>query len=224
MAYETALSPSTLSTVNSYLRQLRATGRPVSARDMREAYTAALTAEAKTNLQNRQLAKQNEQWEKQYALNQQYAQMAQDRNTMMKDAYETQKSSDTIKGIGSLVLAGPKMLSGLKSMKGTVSDWFNLGETTPGAAEVAGGALEAAGGSMWSDLPDFSTALSGASTELDIGSTAFDLADFGISAGDVGEAATSLLDMSGAASSAMDAFSIADEGESIFDSILGGLF
>lgn len=72
--YEQAISPQTLAAINAHLRQVRASGRPVTDADIRAAYEAALNVEAGRSLQNRAQAIQQEQWNKQYKLQKQQLQ------------------------------------------------------------------------------------------------------------------------------------------------------
>lgn len=108
--YEQAISPQTLAAINAHLRQVRASGRPVTDADIRAAYEAALSVEAKTSLQNRGLAIQREQWDKQYKL--------------QKEALKDQRQANTMTGIatigGALWQMGGKeaITGGLKSMFG----------------------------------------------------------------------------------------------------------
>jgi len=104
------LSPQVLSAINAHLRQVRASGRPVTDADIRAAYAAALDVEAGRALQSRGQAIQQEQWNKQYKL--------------QKEALKDQRQANTMTGIatigGALWQMGGKeaITGGLKSMFG----------------------------------------------------------------------------------------------------------
>jgi hypothetical protein len=151
MAYEAALSPQSLQQVYNYLRQARATGKVVTNRDVRNAYEAALAAEAKTSLLNRQISKAQENWQKQFGL--QKEQLAEQQRIAnlnqsnwektYQNTLENQKklaNSQNVLGGAALLLNAPKMIGGLKEMYGTGKDIYNW--ATSGGQGAAQKALE----------------------------------------------------------------------------------
>ena len=109
MAYEAALSPQSLQQVYNYLRQARATGKVVTNRDVRNAYEAALAAEAKNALYNRQISKAQENWQKQWDENQRrYNQEWTNKMALQKQTSNAQN----VLGGAALLLNAPKMIGG----------------------------------------------------------------------------------------------------------------
>jgi len=109
--YQQTLSPQVLSQINAHLRQVKASGRPVTDADIRAAYAAALDVEAGRALQNRGQAIQQEQWKKTYEL--------------QKKALADQKDAATMTGVATIGSAlwqmGGKeaIMGGINKLRGT---------------------------------------------------------------------------------------------------------